>query len=82
MQALSGAFHEFIFDRAGQLIWSGKSKDELAIELRNLSRRYVTDDSFYEVQRAWVDMEKIREMRRRAAREEAACRRKAAKEKK
>jgi sugar-specific transcriptional regulator TrmB len=82
MQAFSGAFHEFIFDRAGQLIWSGKSKDELAIELRNLSRRYVTDDSFYEVQRAWVDMEKIREMRRRADREEAACRRKAAKEKK
>jgi len=82
MQAFSGAFHEFIFDRAGQLIWSGKSKEELAVELRNLNRRYVTDDSFYEVQRAWVDMDKVREMRRRADREEAASRRKAAKEKK
>jgi hypothetical protein len=82
MQAFSGAFHEFIFDRASQLIWSGKSKDELAMELQNLSRRYITDDSFYEVQRAWVDMEKIREMRRRADREEAAGRRKSAKEKK
>jgi sugar-specific transcriptional regulator TrmB len=81
MQAFSGAFHEFIFDRTGQLLWSGKSKDEIGAELRELSRRYVTDDSFYEVQRAWVDMDKIREMRRRADREEAA-RRRAAKEKK
>ncbi len=82
MQAFSGAFHEFIFDRTGQLLWSGKSKDDIAVELRNLGRRYMTDDTFYEVQRAWVDMEKIREMRRRADREEAACRRKSAKEKK
>jgi sugar-specific transcriptional regulator TrmB len=82
MQAFSGAFHEFIFDRAGQLIWSGKSKEELGAELRNLSRRYITDDTFYEVQRAWVDMDKVREMRRRADREEAASRRKAAREKK
>jgi hypothetical protein len=82
MQAFSGAFHELIFDRAGQLIWSGKSKEELAAELRNLSRRYITDDSYYEVQRAWVDMDKVREMRRRADREDAAHRRKAAKEKK
>ena len=82
MQAFSGAFHEFIFDRASQLIWSGKSKEELGIELRNLSRRYVTDDTFYEVQRAWVDMDKVREMRRRADREEAAAKRKSAKEKK
>ena len=82
MQAFSGAFHEFIFDRAGQLIWSGKSKEELGAELRNLSRRYITDDTFYEVQRAWVDMDKVREMRRLADREDAALRRKAAKEKK
>jgi predicted transcriptional regulator len=82
MQAFSGAFHELIFDRAGQLIWSGKSKEELAAELRNLSRRYITDDSYYEVQRAWVDMDKVREMRRRADREDAARRRKATKEKK
>jgi HTH-type transcriptional regulator, sugar sensing transcriptional regulator len=82
LQAFSGAFHEFIFDRAGQLIWSGKSKEELAAEFRNLNRRYVTDDSFYEVQRAWVDMDKVREMRRRADREDAALRRKSAKEKK
>jgi hypothetical protein len=82
LQAFSGAFHEFIFDRAGQLIWSGKSKDELAAELRNLSRRYITDDSYYEVQRAWVNMDKVKEMRRRADREDAAHRRKAAKEKK
>jgi hypothetical protein len=82
LQAFSGAFHEFIFDRAGQLIWSGKSKEELAVEFRNLNRRYVTDDSFYEVQRAWVDMDKVREMRRRADREDAALRRKATKEKK
>jgi HTH-type transcriptional regulator, sugar sensing transcriptional regulator len=82
MQAFSGAFHEFIFDRTGQLLWSGKSKDEISVELRNLSRRYITDDTFYEVQRAWVDMEKIREMRRRADREEAAHRREGGKEKK
>ena len=82
LQAFSGAFHEFIFDRAGQLIWSGKSKEELAAELRNLSRRYITDDSYYEVQRAWVNMDKVREMRRRADREDAAHRRRAAKEKK
>jgi len=82
MQAFSGAFHEFIYDRAGQLIWSGKSKEELGAELRNLSRRYITDDTYYEVQRAWVDLDKVREMRRRADREEAASRRKAAKEKK
>jgi hypothetical protein len=82
MQAFSGAFHEFIFDRTSQLIWSGKSKEELGAELRNLSRRYITDDTFYEVQRAWVDMDKVREMRRRADREEAESRRKAAKEKK
>jgi len=32
MQAFSGAFHEFIYDRAGQLIWSGKSKEELGAD--------------------------------------------------
>jgi len=82
MQAFSGAFHEFIFDRTGQLLWSGKSKDEIAAEVTGLSRRYVTDDSFYEVIRPWVDIEKAREIRRRADREAAARRRGAAKEKK
>jgi sugar-specific transcriptional regulator TrmB len=82
MQAFSGAFHEFAFDRTGQLLWSGMSKEEIATEVRNFSRRYVTDDSFYEVIRPWVDIEKAREIRRRADHEEAACRRKAAKEKK
>ncbi len=82
MQAFSGAFHEFAFDRTAQLLWSGKSKDEIECEIRNFNRGYVTDDSFYEVQRTWVDMDKIKEMRRRAEREEADRRRKAAKEKK
>jgi hypothetical protein len=58
-------------DRAGQLIWSGKSKDEIAAEVRRFSRRYVTDDSFYEVMRPWINLEKIRELRRRADREYA-----------
>jgi predicted transcriptional regulator len=79
MLAFSGAFHEFAFDRAGQLIWSGKSKDELASEIRNFSRRYVNDDSFYDVMRPWVDIEKIRELRRKADREDAARRRRAGK---
>jgi hypothetical protein len=82
MQAFNGAFHEFAFDRTGQYLWSGKSKEEIAAEVRRFSRQYVTDDSFYEVQRAWVDMDKVREMRRRADREDAARRRKEAKEKK
>jgi len=80
MQAFNGAFHEFAFDRAGQLIWSGKSKDEIAAELRSISRRYVTDDSFYEVIRPWISLEKVRERRRRADREEAARRRKSHKD--
>ena len=82
IQAFSGAFHEFAFDRAAQLIWSGKSKDEIATEVKRFSRRYVTDDSFYEAIGPWINIEKVREMRRRADREEAASRRKAAKEKK
>jgi sugar-specific transcriptional regulator TrmB len=82
MQAFSGAFHEFAFDRTGQLLWSGKSKDEIAVEVRNFSRRYVTDESFYDVIRPWVNIEKAREIRRRGEREEAARRRCAAKEKK
>jgi len=79
MQAFSGAFHEFAFDRAGQLIWSGKSKDEIATEVRKFSRRYVTDDSFYEVMRPWLNIEKIRELRRKADREDAARQRRAGK---
>ncbi len=75
MQAFSGAYHEFALDRAGQLIWSGKSKDEIAAEARRFSRRYITDDSFYEVMRPWINMEKLREIRRQADREEAARRR-------
>jgi sugar-specific transcriptional regulator TrmB len=82
MQAFSGAFHEFIFDRTGQLLWSGKSKDEIASEVTGFSRRYVTDDSFYDVIRPWINVEKAREIRRRGGREEAARRRNAAKEKK
>ncbi len=82
MQAFSGAFHEFAFDRAGQLIWSGKSKDEIATEVKRFGRRYVTDDSFYEVMRPWLNIEKIRALRRKADREDAAQRREAAKEKK
>ena len=80
LQAFSGAFHEFAFDRTGQLIWSGKSKDEIAAEVKRFSRRYVTDDSFYEVMRPWINTEKIRELRRLADRKEAACRRREAKE--
>jgi hypothetical protein len=79
MQAFSGAYHEFALDRAGQLIWSGASKDEIAAEVSRFSRRYVTDDSFYEVMRPWIDMEKLRELRRKADREEAARRRDAGK---
>jgi len=75
MQAFSGAYHEFAFDRAGQLIWSGKSKDDIAAEVRRFSRRYVTDGSFYEVIRPWIDIEKAREVRRRGDREVAARRR-------
>jgi hypothetical protein len=82
MQAFGGAFHEFIFDRTGQLLWSGKTKDEIGSEITGFSRRYLTDDSFYEVIGPWIDVEKARAMRRRFDREEAACRRKAAKEKK
>jgi hypothetical protein len=82
IQAFSGAFHEFAFDRAAQLIWSGKSKDEIATEVKRFSRRYVTDDSFYEAIGPWINIEKVREMRRRADREEAAHRREADKEKK
>jgi sugar-specific transcriptional regulator TrmB len=83
MQAFSGAFHEFAFDRTGQLLWSGKSKDEIATEVRGFSRRYVTDDSFYDVIGPWIDREKAREIRRRADREAAAMnRREASKEKK
>jgi sugar-specific transcriptional regulator TrmB len=82
MQAFSGAFHEFAFDRAGQLIWSGKSKDEIATEVKRFSRQYVNDDTFYDVMRPWIHIEKVHEMRRRADREEAAHRREAAKEKK
>jgi sugar-specific transcriptional regulator TrmB len=82
IQAFSGAFHEFAFDRAAQLIWSGKSKDEIATEVKRFSRRYVTDDSFYEAIGPWINIEKVREMRRRADREEAAHRRNATKEKK
>jgi hypothetical protein len=79
IQAFSGAFHEFAFDRAAQLIWSGKSKDEIATEVKRFSRRYVTDDSFYEAIRPWINVEKVRELRRRADREEAASRRDAGK---
>lgn len=75
MLGFSGAFHEFAFDRTGQLIWAGKSKDEIAAEARRFSRQYVNDDTFYDVMRPWVDTEKIRELRRRADREEAARRR-------
>ncbi len=75
MQAFSGAFHEFAFDRAGQLIWSGATKDEIATEVRRFSRLYVNDDTFYDVMRPWVNTEKIRELRRCADREEAARRR-------
>ncbi len=75
LQAFNGAYHEFAFDRAAQLIWSGKSKDEIEAEVRRFSRRYVTDDSFYEVMRPWINLEKIRELRRRADREYAARRR-------
>jgi len=82
MQAFSGAFHEFAFDRAGQLIWSGKSKDEIGAEVIRFSRRYMTDDSFYDVIGPWINIEKVREMRRRSEREEAARRRDASKEKK
>ena len=82
MQAFSGAFHEFAFDRAAQLIWSGKAKDEIEAEVKRFSRRYITDDSFYEVIRPWINVEKVREIRRRSEREEAAARRDAAKEKK
>jgi hypothetical protein len=82
MQAFSGAYHEFAFDRVGQLIWSGKSKDEIATEVKRFSRRYVNDDSFYEAMRPWVNIEKIHELRRRADREEAARQRGADKEKK
>jgi len=82
VQAFSGAFHEFAFDRTGELLWSGKSKDEIATEVRRFSRRYITDDSFYEVIRPWINIDKVRDMRRRADRAEAARRRDAAKEKK
>jgi predicted transcriptional regulator len=75
MQAFSGAYHEFAFDRAAQLIWTGKSKEEIGTEVRRFSRRYVTDDSFYEVIRPWINIEKVREMRRLADRKEAARRR-------
>jgi len=75
MQAFSGAFHEFAFDRTAELLWSGKTKDEIAVELRNFSRKYVTDDSFYEVIRPWVNMDKVREMRRMRDREDAHRRR-------
>jgi len=75
VQAFSGAFHELAFDRTGELLWSGKSKDEIATEVRRFSRRYITGDSFYEVIRPWINIEKVREMRRRADREEAARRR-------
>jgi hypothetical protein len=57
------------------LIWSGKSKDEIATEAKRFSRRYVTDDSFYEAIGPWINIEKVREMRRRADREEAEHRR-------
>ncbi len=82
LQAFSGMFHEFAFDRAKQLIWAGKSKDEATAEVMRFSRRYVSDDNFYEVIGPWIDMEKIRELRRRAEREVAARRRNTAKEKK
>jgi sugar-specific transcriptional regulator TrmB len=75
MQAFSGAFHEFAFDRVGQLIWSGESKEEIATEVRRFSRLYVNDETFYDVMRPWVDAEKIRELRRQAERAEAASRR-------
>ena len=82
MQAFSGTFHKFAFDRVGQLIWSGKPKDEIADEMKRFSRRYVTDDSFFEVIRPWICIEKIHEMRRQADREETIQRRKTAREKK
>jgi sugar-specific transcriptional regulator TrmB len=82
LQAFSGMFHEFAFDRAKQLIWAGKSNDEIKAEVMRFSRRYVTDDNFYEVIGPWIDIEKINELRRRGEREEAARRRNATKEKK
>jgi HTH-type transcriptional regulator, sugar sensing transcriptional regulator len=82
LQAFSGMFHEFAFDRAKQLIWAGQSKDEIMAEVMRFSRRYVIDDNFYEVVGPWIDIEKIHELRRRGEREEAARRRSATKEKK
>jgi sugar-specific transcriptional regulator TrmB len=82
LQAFSGMFHEFAFDRAKQLIWAGKSKDETTAEVMRFSRRYVADDNFYEVIGPWIDIEKIRELRRRGEREGAARQRDATKEKK
>jgi sugar-specific transcriptional regulator TrmB len=66
MQAFSGAYHEFMFDRAGQLLDQNKPREELGAELRRLARAYVTDDSFYEVIGPWVNRDKIRENRRKA----------------
>jgi len=79
MQAFSGAFHEFAFDRTGQLLCSGKSKAEIAAEVKGFSRRYVTDYGFYEVIRSWINIEKVRESRRKADREDATRRRSAGK---
>jgi len=80
IQAFSGAFHEFAFDRTGQLLWGGKSKEEIAAEVRRFSRRYVTDDDFYTAIGPWVNIEKVHEMRRKADREDAARQRSAGKD--
>ncbi len=82
LQAFSGMFHEFAFDRAKQLILAGKSKDEAMADLMRFSRRYIIDDDFYEVIGPWIDIEKVRELQRGGERKGAARRRNAAKEKK
>ena len=82
LQAFTGVFHEFAFDRAKQQILAGKSKDEATAEIMRFSRRYIIDDEFYEVIGPWIDIEKVRELQRRGEPKGAARRRNAAKEKK
>ena len=82
LQAFSGMFHEFAFDRAKQLIMTAKSKDEALADLMRFSRRYVIDDDFYEAIGPWIDIEKVRELQRGGERKGAARRRNATKEKK